>query len=81
MMIENGALSVRAICTHAVLSADAYEKIEASKIAEMIVTNSIPLKDGRPTEKFTVLDIAPLFANVLHNLIENKSISEHFIIS
>jgi ribose-phosphate pyrophosphokinase len=44
LMIERGALSVRAICTHAILSGSAYEKIENSKLTELIVTDSIPLK-------------------------------------
>ncbi|MFN0032588.1 MAG: ribose-phosphate pyrophosphokinase [Flavobacteriales bacterium] len=81
MMLENGALTVRAICTHAVLSSQAYERIDASALLELIVTDSIPLKEGRPMDKIKVLNIAPLFSGVLHNLIENKSISSNFIIS
>lgn len=81
MMLENGALSVRAICTHAVLSGQAYERIENSVLKELIVTDSIPLKQGVPTSKIQVLGVSKLFADVLHNLLENKSISSHFIIS
>lgn len=81
VMMENGALSVRAICTHPVLSGQAYERIEASALKELIVTDSIPLKEGRPTGKIKVLGIGALFSGVLHNLIENKSISSNFIIS
>lgn len=81
VMMENGALSVRAICTHPVLSGQAYERIEASALKELIVTDSIPLKEGRPTRKIKVLGIGALFSGVLHNLIENKSISSNFIIS
>jgi ribose-phosphate pyrophosphokinase len=44
LMMERGAKSVRAICTHPILSGDAYEKLENSKLEELIVTNSIPLK-------------------------------------
>src|SRR5690606_12351286 len=44
VMLEKGALSVRAICTHAILSGEAYEKIEKSSLTELIVTDSIPLK-------------------------------------
>ena len=51
MMIERGALSVRAICTHAILSGDAYERIENSQISELIVTDSIPLKKQSPKIK------------------------------
>lgn len=81
MMIANGAKSVRAICTHPVLSGQAYERIESSMLSELIVTDSIPLKEGKPTSKIKVLATAPLFGGVLHNLIENKSISSNFIIS
>ncbi len=81
MMLEHGALSVRAICTHPVLSGKAYERIQDSVLTELIVTNSIPLKEGAPTDKIKVLDVSKLFADVLHNLLENKSISSHFIIS
>lgn len=81
MMLENGALSVRAVCTHPVLSGQAYERIHDSKLTELIVTDSIPLQKDRPVDKIKVLSVAPLFGNVLHNLIENRSISSHFIAS
>ena len=81
MMLENGALSVRAVCTHPVLSGQAYERINDSKLTELIVTDSIPLQKDRPVDKIKVLSVAPLFGNVLHNLIENRSISSHFIAS
>jgi len=81
VMLENGAKSVRAICTHAVLSGQAYERIQDSSLLELIVTNSIPLKENKPQDKIRVLSVAPLFSGVLHNLIENKSISSNFIIS
>lgn len=81
MMMEHGALSVRAMCTHAIMSGPAYERIQDSVLKELIVTNSVPLKDGKPKDKITVLDISELFASVLQNLIENKSISSKFIIS
>jgi ribose-phosphate pyrophosphokinase len=80
MMISEGARSVRAICTHPVLSGPAYERIENSLLTEIIVTNSIPLRDDKPTGKIKVLDIAPMFANVLKCLTNNESISSQFII-
>lgn len=79
MMLENGALSVRAICTHPVLSGQAYERIEGSQLTEVIVSDSIPLKDDVMKNKIKVVSTAQLFGDVLHNLIENKSISDHFI--
>ena len=81
MMMEHGALSVRAMCTHAVMSGPAYERIQDSVLKELIVTNSVPLKEGKQKDKITVLDISVLFASVLQNMIENKSISSKFIIS
>ena len=77
LMIERGALSVRAICTHAILSGNAYEKIEKSKLEELIVTDSIPSK--KDNEKVRVLSCAPLFAEVMKSVHNNLSISSNFI--
>ncbi len=77
VMIEKGALSVRAICTHAILSGGAYEKIEKSKLTELIVTDSIPLK--QESSKIKVLSCAELFADVMHMVQNNNSISNKFI--
>ena len=77
LMIERGALSVRAICTHAILSGSAYEKIENSKLTELIVTDSIPLK--KESKKIRVVSCAPLFAEVMHMVQNNTSISGKFL--
>ena len=77
LMMERGALSVRAICTHPVLSADAYEKVEKSKLLELIVTDSIPLK--KESKKIRVVSCAGLFAEVMKRVHENESISSQFI--
>lgn len=77
LMIERGALSVRAICTHPILSGNAYEKLEKSKLEELIVTDSIPLK--QKCDKIRVLGCAKLFADVMLNVHYNKSISSKFI--
>lgn len=77
LMKERGALSVRAICTHALLSGNAYDKIENSKLEELIVTDSIPPKVIHP--KVKVLSCAPLFAEVMKNVHYNQSISSKFI--
>lgn len=79
MMLDRGANSVRAVCTHPVLSGKAYENIEKSKIKELIVTNTIPLK--QETSKIKVLSVADLFAKVLHSVHTHKSISSNFIVS
>ncbi|GAB4159372.1 ribose-phosphate pyrophosphokinase [Winogradskyella aquimaris] len=77
LMMERGAKSVRAICTHPILSGSAYERLENSKLEELIVTNSIPLK--QESEKLRVLSCANLFAEVMYNVHHNKSISSKFI--
>ena len=77
LMIERGAKSVRAICTHALLSGNAYEKIENSKLKELIVTDSIPQK--KESKKVNVLTCANLFADVMHNVNTNQSINPFFI--
>lgn len=77
LMIERGALSVRAICTHPILSGNAYEKLENSELEELIVTDTIPLK--QKSSKIKVLSCSELFADVMHNVHYNKSISSKFI--
>ena len=77
LMMERGAKSVRAICTHPILSGSAYEKLEASKLEELIVTDSIPLK--KESQKLRVLSCAYLFAEVMYNVHHNKSISNKFV--
>ena len=77
LMMERGALSVRAICTHAVLSGNAYERIENSQLEELIVTDSIPIK--KESKKIKVLSCADLFAEVMYNVHHNRSISSKFL--
>ena len=78
VMMERGALSVRAICTHPVLSGEAYERIENSKLLELIVTDSIPLK--KDSKKIRVVTCAELFADVMNRVHNNRSISSKFVI-
>ncbi|MDX1719206.1 MAG: phosphoribosyltransferase family protein, partial [Salegentibacter mishustinae] len=77
VMMERGAISVRAICTHPVLSGEAYERIENSKLQELIVTDSIPLK--KKSKKIKVVTCADLVADVMKRVHENESISSKFI--
>ncbi|TDQ32496.1 ribose-phosphate pyrophosphokinase [Zeaxanthinibacter enoshimensis] len=77
LMIERGALSVRAITTHALLSGNAYERVEKSQLSELIVTDSIPLK--QQSEKIKVLSCADLFADVMHRVHHNTSIASKFL--
>jgi ribose-phosphate pyrophosphokinase len=77
LMMKRGALSVRAITTHGLLSGNAYEKIQNSKLLELIVTDSIPIK--KESEKIKVLSCADLFADVMHRVHHNTSISSKFL--
>jgi len=77
MMMEKGANSVRAFCTHPVLSGNAFEKVENSKLTELVVTNTIPLK--HESSKIKVLSIAELFADVVSKVHNYESISSTFI--
>ena len=76
-LIQKGAKSVRAICTHPVLSGKAYENIEASQLSELIVTDTLPLKHNSP--KIKVLSSAKLFAHAIRNTHEHRSISALFV--
>ena len=77
LMMERGAKSVRAICTHPLLSGKAYERIENSKLKELIISDSIPVKNK--SKKIKVLSSANLFAEVMKNVHNNKSINPFFI--
>lgn len=79
ILMKHGARSVRAMATHGVLSGNAYENINSSALAEVIVTDSIPVKTDR-SEKIKVLSCAHLFADVMNMVHNNESISEKFII-
>ncbi len=81
IMIDNGANSVRAVCTHGVLSGPAYDRIASSELEELVITDSIPLNKEKNTDKIHVLSTAPLFGEVLLSLEANKSISSHFIVT
>jgi ribose-phosphate pyrophosphokinase len=76
LIMERGARSVRAVCTHPVLSGNAYETIEKSALTELIVTDTIPLK--HPSKKIKVLSTADLFAKAILNVNEHGSISQLF---
>ena len=77
LMVDRGAKSVRAICTHALLSGNAYENIEKSKLKELIVTDSIAQE--KKSKKVKVLTCSKLFADVMQNVNINKSINSFFI--
>lgn len=78
LMTEMGANSVRAVCSHPVLSGPAYERIEKSKLVELLVTDTIPLRQQSP--KIKVLSIADIFADVIEKVYNYQSISSNFIV-
>jgi ribose-phosphate pyrophosphokinase len=77
LLKEKGARSVRALCTHPVLSGNAYANIENSVLEEMVVCDTIPLKQS--VQKIKVLSVADLFAIAIRNAYENRSITSLFI--
>jgi len=77
MMMEHGAKSVRACCTHPVLSGPAHDRIENSVLTELVVTDTIPL--AKENKKIKVLTVSDLFGTVIENLLSQQSISKHFI--
>ena len=77
LMMERGARSVRAVCTHPILSGKAYERVEESALEELIVTDSIPLR--QESKKIRVIKSAELFADVMKAVHHNKSISSKFL--
>jgi ribose-phosphate pyrophosphokinase len=77
LLKENGAKSVRAVCTHAVLSGKAYENIESSLLEELVVTDTIPLT--KDSKKIKVLTVSDLFAKAIRKIHDNESISSLFI--
>ena len=77
IILEKGARSVRALCTHPVLSGKAYENLEKSKLDELIVCDTIPLR--KKSSKIKVLSTANLFARAIRNTHEHRSISALFV--
>ncbi|MBF1312771.1 MAG: ribose-phosphate pyrophosphokinase [Porphyromonadaceae bacterium] len=73
LMIQNGARSVRAVASHAVLSDPATERINASALKEMIFTDSIPLR--KRSDKIHIVSVANIFAEAINRVINHESIS------
>ena len=74
LMIENGATSVRAYCTHGILSGTAYERLDSSNIAELVVTNTIPKTHN--SSKVREISVADFFAQTITSVVKNESISD-----
>lgn len=78
IMMANGARSVRAIASHAVMSDPASERITTSNLSEMIFTDSIPY--SKKCEKVVILSVADVFANAIRRVLSNESISSLYIL-
>ncbi|MDE6306622.1 MAG: ribose-phosphate pyrophosphokinase [Muribaculaceae bacterium] len=78
LMLENGAKTVRALCSHAIMSDPASERIDNCGMTEMIFTNSIPF--NKDCKKATIITVAHLFADTIRRVHENKSISSQYLI-
>jgi ribose-phosphate pyrophosphokinase len=77
-LVENGALAVYACCTHPVLSGPAIERIQNSKIKELVVTNSIALPEEKKIDKIINLSVAPLIGEAIIRIHEEQSVSTLF---
>ncbi len=77
LLIDSGAASVRAFCTHPVLSGAAYERVEKSQLTELVVCDTIPLK--RESEKIKQLSTSALFAKTIQRVYAYESISSLFV--
>jgi ribose-phosphate pyrophosphokinase len=77
LIMEKGSQKCRAMITHPVLSGKAYERIENLLLTELVVCDTIPLKQS--SDKIKVLSVAPLFAKAIRNAHEFKSINSLFI--
>lgn len=75
---DMGAKEIYVACTHPVLSGPAFERIRDSLIKELIVTNTIPIPAGKPSDKIKVLSVAPLFAEAIKRIYEGLSLSKLF---
>lgn len=78
LMMENGAKSVRALASHAIMSDPACERVDNCSLVEIIFTNSIPLK--KECRKATILSVARLFADTIRRVHSNQSISSQYLI-
>lgn len=74
---DAGALDVQAFCTHALLSGPAVDRIEASPLSRVVITDSIPL--ARTSDKIEVISVAALFAESIHRISADESISTLFV--
>jgi ribose-phosphate pyrophosphokinase len=80
-IMERGARSVRAFCTHPVLSGEAYNNINNSALVEVVVADTLPLREGEDHSKIRVISVADLFAKAIRSVNEHQSINNLFEIN
>jgi len=78
-LVQEGATEIYAAATHGEFSGDAYRKIEDSHIREVVVTDTLPLKEGEPRSKIHTLNIAPILASTIKNVFTDESVSGVFM--
>jgi ribose-phosphate pyrophosphokinase len=78
-LIDEGAVEVSAAATHGEFSGDAYRKLDESPLKEVVVTNTLPLKEDEPRAKIRTLNIAPILASTIKNVFTDESVSEVFM--
>jgi ribose-phosphate pyrophosphokinase len=78
VLLDRGAKEVYACCSHPVLSPPATERLAASPVKEVVVTNSIPLPPEKQLDKIKVLSVAPLFGEAIRRIFEELSVSKLF---
>jgi ribose-phosphate pyrophosphokinase len=78
VLLDQGAADVIVAATHAVLSDPATERLNNSKISEVVVTNTLPLPEGKNTDKITQLSIAPLIARAIREVFDDGSVTTLF---
>jgi len=77
-LIENGVKGVYACCTHPIFSGSAMQRIESCPVKEVVVTNTVPVKDDKKLGKTTVLSMAPLLGEAIHRIHTGLSIGAMF---
>jgi ribose-phosphate pyrophosphokinase len=77
-LISAGAKEVYVAATHGIFSPPAFERIDASPVVEVVVTNTLPVSDDHRNGKLHVLSVAPLFARAIQNVYDDESVSELF---
>jgi ribose-phosphate pyrophosphokinase len=77
-LIERGAREVYACCTHPIFSGPALERIASSQVKEVVVTDTVPVKNGKIKNKVTVLPIAPLLGEAIRRIHTGQSIGAMF---